>query len=194
MTRTRVWFTARTRPTRATEPRGGEPTHPRCVTEVKHQPVRRARTMHSGKWLLIPGYASLFCLGLVACSQQATEPPQPQAAAPSQRGEASYYGPGFEGRRTASGERFDATSDTAAHRTLPLGTVAEVTNLETGQSERVTIRDRGPYVRGRVIDVTPRTAERLGMRRQGVAPVEVTPIAVPPASVGGAGGRDSSAR
>ncbi|MFC7540359.1 RlpA-like double-psi beta-barrel domain-containing protein [Siccirubricoccus deserti] len=53
------------------------------------------------------------------------------------------FGPGSEGRRTARGERFDATSDTAAHGTLPLGMVAEVTNLETGQSERVTIRDRG---------------------------------------------------
>jgi rare lipoprotein A len=174
--------------------RGGEPTRPRCVTAAKHQPDRRARTMQSGKWLLIPGYASLICLGLAACSQRAAEPPQPQAAAPSQRGEASYYGPGFEGRRTASGERFDATSDTAAHRTLPLGTVAEVTNLETGQSERVTIRDRGPYVRGRIIDVTPRTAERLGMRRQGVAPVQVTPMTVRPEATGNSDGSASPTR
>ncbi|GGC70461.1 hypothetical protein GCM10011504_55290 [Siccirubricoccus deserti] len=104
------------------------------------------------------------------------------------------FGPGSEGRRTARGERFDATSDTAAHGTLPLGMVAEVTNLETGQSERVTIRDRGPYVGGRIIDVTPQTAERLGMRRQGVAPVEVTPLTVPSSSAGSSGGRDDPAR
>ena len=101
----------------------------------------------------------LVALGLAAC---AAEPPATQTAmpapAPAQRGEASYYDPEFAGRRTASGERFDPGSDTAAHRTLPFGTVAEVTNLRTGESERVTIRDRGPFVRGRVIDVSPATA------------------------------------
>lgn len=123
----------------------------------------------------------LAALALAAC---AAEPPAPQMAAPAaegpaQRGEASYYGSEFNGRRTASGVRFDPGSDTAAHRTLPLGTVAEVTNLRTGESERVTIRDRGPFVRGRVIDVSPATARRLGMQRSGVAPVEVRPVSLP---------------
>lgn len=131
--------------------------------------------------LAVPACALLIATGLAACS---SPPPSPAAeapapAAPVQRGEASYYGPQFEGRRTASGARFDPGSDTAAHRTLPLGTVAEVKNLETGQAERVTIRDRGPYVRGRVIDLSPRTAERLGMKHRGTAPVQVTPIATP---------------
>ena len=79
----------------------------------------------------------------------------------------------------ANGERFDRNSNSAAHRTLPLGTRALVTNLETGRSEVVEIEDRGPHVRGRIIDVSPRTAERLGMREDGTAQVEVRPIEQP---------------
>lgn len=94
-----------------------------------------------------------------------------------QRGQASFYDADrFSGRPMANGDRFDPQSNAAAHRTLPLGTVADVTNLETGETRRVVIEDRGPYVRGRIIDVTPRTAEELGMRDDGVAPVEVRPV------------------
>ena len=68
----------------------------------------------------------------------------------------------------------------AASKTLPLGTVAKVTNLETGQSTAVTIQDRGPYVRGRIIDLSPSTAREIGItHKNGVAPVEVAPIVVP---------------
>jgi len=70
--------------------------------------------------------------------------------------------------------------DNAASKTLPLGTKALVTNLETGQSAVVTIQDRGPYVDGRIVDLSPLTAEKIGLsREQGLAPVEVAPIAVP---------------
>jgi len=79
----------------------------------------------------------------------------------------------------ANGARFNPQSNVAAHRTLPLGTRAEVTNLENGRTSEVRIEDRGPYVGGRVIDLTPRTAEELGMRHQGVALVEVRPVEVP---------------
>ncbi|MCO6418071.1 septal ring lytic transglycosylase RlpA family protein [Siccirubricoccus sp. KC 17139] len=96
-----------------------------------------------------------------------------------QRGRASYYGPRFNGRRMANGARFNPNSNVAAHRSLPLGTRAQVTNLENGRTTEVRVEDRGPYVRGRVIDLTPRTAEELGMRHQGVVPVEVRPIEVP---------------
>ncbi|MBX6375855.1 MAG: septal ring lytic transglycosylase RlpA family protein [Acetobacteraceae bacterium] len=96
-----------------------------------------------------------------------------------QRGEASYYHPRFEGRRMANGERFDPDSDSAAHRTLPFGTRARVTNLANGRTAEVTIEDRGPYVRGRIIDVTPETAGQLGMRESGTAPVEVRPVGPP---------------
>lgn len=104
---------------------------------------------------------------------------RPAAAEPHHalRGHASYYDPDrFHGRPMANGDRFDAQSNAAAHRTLPLGTVADVTNRETGETRRVVIEDRGPFVNGRVIDVSPRVAEELGMREQGVAPVEVRPV------------------
>jgi rare lipoprotein A len=99
-------------------------------------------------------------------------------AAP-QRGEASYYAERFHGRRMANGARFDRNSRSAAHRSLPLGTVVRVTNLENGRSEVVTIEDRGPYAKGRIIDLSPRTAERLAMKHQGTARVAVTPLQRP---------------
>ncbi|HYH18379.1 MAG TPA: septal ring lytic transglycosylase RlpA family protein [Azospirillum sp.] len=90
-----------------------------------------------------------------------------------QSGEASWYGPGFHGRPTASGVRFDQDALTAAHRSLPLGTVVRVTNLDTGRSVQVEINDRGPFIEGRIIDVSRRAAEVLGMKEQGIAPVQV---------------------
>ena len=95
------------------------------------------------------------------------------------RGEASYSARRFHGRQMANGERFDARSNSAAHRTLPLGTTARVTNLENGKSAVVEIEDRGPYARGRIIDVSPRTAEQLAMTEEGTARVAVTPLRVP---------------
>lgn len=106
-----------------------------------------------------------------------------------QRGEASYYAPYFNGRRMANGERFDPRSNAAAHKTLPLGTVVRVTNLENGRSAVVEVKDRGPFVRGRIIDLTPRTAEHLDMKEDGTAPVTVTPLRLP-----GADGRVQEAR
>ncbi len=90
-----------------------------------------------------------------------------------ERGEASWYGPGFHGRKTASGERFDQQKLTAAHMELPLGTKAVVTNLENGRSVEVEINDRGPYVPGRAIDLSKAAARELGMIEAGVAPVLV---------------------
>lgn len=86
---------------------------------------------------------------------------------------ASYYGPGFDGRATASGCRFDQWSNTAASRTLPLGTVLRVTNPANGRSELVIILDRGPYVHGRTLDLSRGTARRLGIEAQGVATVHL---------------------
>ena len=71
-----------------------------------------------------------------------------------QRGEASWYGQGFHGRKTASGERFNQHNLIAAHRKLPLGTKATVINLDNGKTVEVEINDRGPYVRGRIIDLS----------------------------------------
>jgi rare lipoprotein A len=94
-----------------------------------------------------------------------------------QRGMASWYGPGFHGRRSASGERFDQYAMTAAHRTLPFGTVVRVTNLNNGQSIVVRINDRGPFSRGRIIDLSAAAARKLGMMGSGVAPVQVEVLA-----------------
>lgn len=110
------------------------------------------------------------------------EPRQPSGARSAtrvQRGKASYYAPNLAGRRMADGGRFDPRSDAAAHRTLPLGSKARVRNLENGRTATVTVRDRGPHARGRVLDVSPGTAERLGMKDAGVASVEVAPLEAP---------------
>jgi len=94
-------------------------------------------------------------------------------------GMASFYHRKFSGRKMADGTRLDPESDSAASRSLPLGTVARVTNLKDGSSALVTIRDRGPYAKGRIIDLSPRTAKQLGIVKAGAARVEVTPLQVP---------------
>lgn len=86
---------------------------------------------------------------------------------------ASWYGKGLDGRATASGEAFDSFALTAAHRYLPFGTQVRVTNLKNGRSVVVTINDRGPYVKGRAIDLSQGAAAALGMREQGIGPVKL---------------------
>ena len=95
-------------------------------------------------------------------------------------GKASFYGKKFAGRKMADGTKMDPHDDNAASKTLPLGTTAKVTNLETGKSAVVTIQDRGPYVKGRIVDLSPSTAQKIGIGRDnGVAKVEVAPITIP---------------
>jgi rare lipoprotein A len=93
-----------------------------------------------------------------------------------EEGLASWYGGKFQGRRTASGEVFDTNLFTAAHKTLPFGTVVRVTNLETGRSTVVRINDRGPFVPGRIIDLSRAAAAAIGMAGSGVARVRVEVI------------------
>ena len=90
-----------------------------------------------------------------------------------QRGLASWYGPGFHALDTANGERYNQDDITAAHKTLPMGTKVRVINESNGKSEVVTINDRGPYTKGRIIDVTIGAAERLGFVKRGIALVRV---------------------
>ncbi|WP_082673977.1 septal ring lytic transglycosylase RlpA family protein [Thiohalocapsa sp. ML1] len=97
----------------------------------------------------------------------------PAPALAAGEGMASYYGAGFHGRRTASGQRFDQHAMTAAHRTLGFGTRVRVTDKRTGRSVVVTINDRGPFKRGRIIDLSRGAAQRLGIVAAGVAPVRV---------------------
>jgi len=92
------------------------------------------------------------------------------------RGRASWYGPRFQGRRTANGERFNPSAYTAAHRSLPFGTKVKVINLRNRRSVVVRINDRGPYVRGRIIDLSKAAARSIGMIGQGTAPVRLQVI------------------
>jgi rare lipoprotein A len=111
-----------------------------------------------------------------ACTRQVR--PTPDAERPSNGskgsvGLASWYGPHFHGKRTASGERFDKHALTGAHRTFPFGTCVEVANLENGRRVQVRINDRGPHARARIIDVSEAAARELGMIQRGVARVSV---------------------
>lgn len=88
-------------------------------------------------------------------------------------GEASWYGPGFQGKETANGDTFDQTKMTAAHPSLPMGTKAKLTNLENDKEVEVRINDRGPYAKDRVIDVSRAAAKKLDMQEDGTAQVKI---------------------
>ncbi|RAI55399.1 septal ring lytic transglycosylase RlpA family protein [Roseicella frigidaeris] len=147
-------------------------------------------TRNAGRSLprLLPRAAAAACLALALAAPGLAPGPaaaaerhaagKPAKVAP-QRGKASYYAPKFNGKKMANGARFNPNSNSAAHKTLPLGTTARVTNLENGRTAEVKIEDRGPYKPGRVIDVSPKTAERLDMKKDGTAPVVVQPVQVP---------------
>ncbi|ATL46643.1 septal ring lytic transglycosylase RlpA family lipoprotein [Chitinophaga caeni] len=90
-----------------------------------------------------------------------------------EKGKASYYADKFEGRKTASGATFKQRKLTAAHKTLPFGTVVKVKNLDNGKTVKVTINDRGPFVAGRIVDLSKKAAKKLGMVRSGVAKVQI---------------------
>ncbi|HEX5633838.1 MAG TPA: septal ring lytic transglycosylase RlpA family protein [Gemmatimonadales bacterium] len=141
---------------------------------------------------------ALACAGALLAGAAVAHPPEdrrggrdaPAAAAPAKRaldhsgrkrvGDASFYHRKFFGRTMADGTPMDPRDDNAASKTLPLGTRARVTNLETGRSAVVTIQDRGPYVKGRIVDLSPATAAQIGLTRdEGVARVEVAPLSVP---------------
>lgn len=100
----------------------------------------------------------------------------------SQEGFASYYHDSFHGRKTASGQRYNKHRLTAAHRTLPLGTKIRVTNAKTGKSIVVKVNDRGPYARGRILDLSKEAASELGMVKRGIAKVELKVLSLPSGS------------
>lgn len=116
----------------------------------------------------LPGALALLSL-LAGCASEGIIDPHGYNAT----GTASYYGLRHQGKRTASGERLDQNSLTAAHRQLPFGTRVQVTNLDNDRKVIVRINDRGPHIRGRLIDVSRAAAEQLGMLRSGTAQVRV---------------------
>jgi rare lipoprotein A (peptidoglycan hydrolase) len=88
-------------------------------------------------------------------------------------GEASWYGPGFDGKKTASGDIFDDSKLTAAHKTIPLGSQAKITNLTNGKTVEVKINDRGPFIEGRIVDLSHAAAKSLGIIERGIAKVQI---------------------
>lgn len=113
-----------------------------------------------------------ICLAAVIASSAANSAFAHQTA--TQEGVASFYSDRFQGATTASGEAFDQQALTAAHPSLPFGTKVLVTRPDTGQEVEVLINDRGPFIQGRIIDLSKRAAAKLGMIRRGTAPVMVT--------------------
>lgn len=91
----------------------------------------------------------------------------------TQTGKASYYASKYNGRRTASGEKFRNSKLTAAHKTLPFGTKVKVTNLKNGKTVKVRINDRGPFIPGRIIDLSKKAARRIDMIEEGVGSVKI---------------------
>lgn len=115
-----------------------------------------------------------------AASAPAQAKPKIDRSGRTQTGKASIYSEKFNNKTMADGNKMDPHDDNAASKTLPLGTKAKVTNLETGQSTEVTIQDRGPHVKGRIVDLPPAKAKEIGLtKKQGVAKVEVAPVEIP---------------
>ncbi|MGM0702960.1 MAG: septal ring lytic transglycosylase RlpA family protein [Pseudomonadota bacterium] len=121
-------------------------------------------------------YALAMSLAIVLGSGLAGTAQAHDASSNAQRGVASYYGDQFQGRTTASGEPFDQQALTAAHPSLPFGTRVRVTRPDTGNAVEVLINDRGPFVKGRIIDLSKRAARQLGMLHRGTAPVLITRV------------------
>jgi len=134
-------------------------------------------------WVALLGLGSVVAAGCsTARHPRVAATPPPAVAGAVQEGIASWYGPGFHGRRTSSREPYDQYDFTAAHRTLPLGTWAMVTNMDNGRSVQVYVNDRGPYVDGRVIDLSYGAACAIGMIDSGTVPVRIMVLGTEPPS------------
>ncbi len=133
------------------------------------------------KYLLV---STTLVLGLSACGRTVSKAPVAVRATPfgetellyQEEGYASWYGPGFYGRKTASGERFTKKKFTCAHRKLPFGTRLQVTNLENGKTIEVVVNDRGPFIYTRMLDLSYAAAKKLGILHSGQAKVKVKQI------------------
>lgn len=142
---------------------------------------RRCRSDLVGNAILVVAvFAGLSCPNTRAMN---VDPLHPRAIAspvlrPIETGTASIYSDDLDGRRTASGERYDKSGATAAHRSLPFGSQVRVTNVRNNKSVTVRINDRGPHVAGRILDLSRNAAERLGARA-GVLKVRIEVVDVP---------------
>ena len=162
------------------------PARPAVAVPRPNMLIGRFFTRHCAAMLRVAlGLLALMCMPRWVRAQHARAAvvvADASAAEWAETGTASWYGPGFAGRPTASGETYDPHNLTAAHRSLPLGSLVRVHNLDNDRHMVVRINDRGPFVRGRVIDVSQAAAEVLGFRTDGLTKVRITPVAPPPAA------------
>jgi rare lipoprotein A len=135
--------------------------------------MKRSGTMTSA--LKQPVFFLLLLTLIAGCSAPRPETPA-HGGGYRASGQASYYADKFQGRKTASGERYDRKARTAAHRTLPFGTKVKVTNVKNGKSVVVRINDRGPFVKGRIIDLSRSAFAAIGDPRTGVISVRVEAV------------------
>jgi peptidoglycan lytic transglycosylase len=170
---------------------------PNALTQARRLPGFQSGEVHcqpappgsplataSGRALLL-ALVLLPILLTAACSgNRRPAPPSGPAGIGSgiERGTASWYGPGFNGHRTANGERYNMRELTAAHQTLPFGSLVEVRNLESGRAIVVRINDRGPFAKGRVIDLSYAAAREVGVFGPGTAEVELRVLGADPAA------------
>ena len=145
-----------------------------------------ARPAHAARRALAAATLALAAACAHAPPREAAPPPEPGKRERAEEGGAevgmaSFYGRRFQGRRTASGDRYDMRALTCAHRTAPFGARLRVTDLETGKSVVVRVNDRGPYAKGRVVDLSLAAAKELGMVHRGVARVRVERLDEAPA-------------
>jgi rare lipoprotein A len=147
---------------------------------MKLQLSHKLKPMVATLLLGFVGTASIVPCAHASRGAESAPTPQPDTSGRKRIGIASFYASQFFGRPMADGTPMDPDAPNAASRTLPLGTTARVTNIETGKSAVVKIQDRGPYAKGRLVDLSPRTARKIGLSaRAGLAKVVVTPITVP---------------
>jgi rare lipoprotein A len=138
--------------------------------------------MQSRLFFIWAAFRWLILMFAVASSLEAPAiayPAQPVKPVRVWEGKASWYGPRFHGRTTANGEKYDMFGPTAAHRTLPMGSIVRIVNKRTGKGRIVRINDRGPYVEGREIDVSYHIATSLGFAENGLARVQIELLEVP---------------
>lgn len=136
--------------------------------------------------LILPWVVCAFVAFLIGCASSSpkmvpTEDTKPRSKGWTETGDASWYGKPYHGRQTASGETYDMYEMTAAHRSLPFDTEVRVTRRDTGAEVKVRITDRGPFIKGRIIDLSFAAAKEIGLDIDGVAPVKLKVIGEPSA-------------
>ena len=144
-------------------------------TKTDKHDITRIEYSNSMKNLYLIFTAFILSI-LVGCSSNAaidTEKTRTYGKSHALVGQASWYGKNYQGKRTASGEKYNMRAYTAAHKTLPFGTIVRVTNTVSGKKVDVKINDRGPFVKGRVIDLSQKSFEQIGSIKKGLAPVKI---------------------